>query len=196
MIRENREYRNTIMFEVVPDNDYVVEGYATTFDIYDLFESDGITYKERIMPDAFEGCDMHDVVFIKDHQGTVFARTKNATLMLSVDEHGLKVRADLSKTASARAMYEEIQAGMYSQMSFSFVVDADAYDQQTHLRSITHIKKLFDVSPVTFPANNNTDISVATRSRFDGFIEEERADLLKREKALALAKAKFEFMEV
>lgn len=196
MIRDNREYRE-MAFGVEPvEEDYIVEGYASTFDTYELFEQDGITYKERILPTAFEGCDMSDTVFIKDHRGTVFARTRNATLMLSVDSHGLKVRADLSKTSSAKAMYEEIKAKMYDRMSFSFIIDDDEYDQRDHLRTIRHIEKLFDVSPVTFPANGFTDISPATRSAFDGFIEAEKVELLKREKELELAKAKFNFMEV
>lgn len=198
MIRDNREYRNTLEFDVnaSESEDYIVEGYASTFDTYDLFESDGVTYKERILPEAFENCDMRDVVFIRDHEGTVYARTKNGTLELNVDGHGLHIRADLSKTTSAKEVYEEIKSGMYSQMSFSFVVDDDEYNSTDHTRTIRHIRKLYDVSFVTFPANSFTDIGVATRSAFDGFIESERVEMLKREKELQLAKAKFDFMEV
>lgn len=182
MIRENREYRAVASFDVgANEENYIVEGYASTFDVYDLFESDGITYKEQILPTAFDGTDMRDVVFLKDHAGTVYARTKNGTVELSVDSHGLKVRVDLSKTQSAREMYEEIKAGMYTQMSFAFVVDDDEYDQRNHTRIIRHIKKCFDVSAVSFPANYYTDISAVTRSRFDGFIEEEKVEMLKRE---------------
>lgn len=197
--RENREYRNIPCF--VPETraegeeNYIVEGYASTFDEYVLFEYEGIEYKERILPEAFENCDMSDVVFLKDHQGTVFARTKNGTVALSVDDHGLKTVTDLSKTASSRSMYEEIKVGMYDQMSFAFAVDDDEYDQRNHLRTIRHIAKIYDVSAVSFPANGYTDISVATRSRFDGFIEEEKAELLKREKELELAKAKYFYKE-
>ena len=127
--RDNREYRTMVSFDVVPseEENYIVEGYASTFDTYTLFEQEGVAYNERIAPEAYEDCNMSDVVFLKDHTGTVFARTKNNTVQLEVDGHGLKVRADLSKTSSAKAMYEEIKAGMYDQMSFAFVVDDEEY---------------------------------------------------------------------
>ena len=169
-----------------------VRGYASTFDEYELFEMDGNSYCERIDPAAFEGCDMTDVVFRKDHTGTVFARTSNGALKIEVDKHGLLTDTDLSRTASAREMYEEIRAGMYTQMSFAFVVDDDEIekdsDNHKYTRVIKHINKLYDVSPVSFPANPGTDIYA--RSRFDGVIEEEREEFARRAKELELAKAK------
>lgn len=199
-VRENREYRAMSTFDIVPSESdekrYLVEGYASTFDIYDLFEDEGIVYKEKVDRDAYVGTDMTDVVLLKDHAGTVFGRTKNDTVELSVDDHGLHVRADMSKTKSSREAFEEIESGMYTQMSFGFTVDDDEYDQRTHTRIIKHIKKLFDVSFVSFPANYYTDIAVATRSRFDGFINEEKAERLRKEQRLAVAIAKFNFMEV
>lgn len=197
-IRDNREYRNIPMFEVRAaeegeEKSYIVEGYASTFEPYVLWEEDGIQYKEQIDPRAFEETDMSDVIFCKDHQGTVFARTKNGTVDLSVDEHGLKTRTDLSKTASAREMFEEIQAGMYTQMSFAFVVEEDSYNRETHTRTILKIRKLYDVSAVSFPANPGTDISVATRARFDGFIEEEKAERLAKEEALKVLRSKYHY---
>lgn len=195
-IRENREYRSIpmeIRMEQMEDGEssFLVEGYASTFEPYVMFEDEGIQYKEQIDPKAFEECDMSDVIFVKDHEGTVFARTKNGTLELSIDEHGLFTRTDLSKTASAREMYEEIKAGMYSQMSFAFIVREDDYDKKEHLRTIRKIDKLFDVSAVSFPANPGTDISATTRSYFDGVIEMERAERLAHEQELKEAKANF-----
>ena len=196
-IRENREYRQAPMFEIRKAGEgekqnYKVEGYATTFDEeYVLFEIDGIQYKEKILAEAVdEKTDLSDVIFVKDHEGTVYARTKNNTLILEKDEHGLKSLADMSKTPTAREAFEEIAAGMYDQMSFAFTVDDDEYNSTEHMRTIRHIKKIYDVSFVSFPANPGTDISVATRSRFDGFIETEQAERLEREKQLELAKAK------
>ena len=195
-IRENREYRQAPMLEVRAakegqEESYEVEGYATTWDPYVLFEEDGIQYKEQILPEAIdENTDMSDVIFVKDHEGTVFARTKNNTLKLEKDDHGLKISADMSKTASAREAFEEIRTGMYDQMCFAFIVDDDEYNSTDRIRTIRHIKKLYDTSFVSFPANPGTDISVATRSRFDGFIEAEQAERLEREKQLKLAKAK------
>lgn len=195
MFREEREYRICQRMEVRKAEEgkesYVVEGYASTFDEYEMFEFEGIKYFERIEPAAFEECDMTDVIFCKDHTGTVFARTKNGTIELTVDDHGLKCRVDLSKTESARRMYEEIKAEMYTQMSFAFSVKEDSYDKDTHTRTIQKIKKLYDVSAVSFPANPGTDISVSTRSRFDGFIEQEKAERLAKEKRLKLEKQKY-----
>ncbi len=197
MIRENREYRNFPMVEVRKEGEnepsFLVEGYASTFETYVLFEDEGIEYKERILPEAFDNCDMSDVIFLKDHEGTVFARTKNNTLTLEVDKNGLLTKTDLSKTSASREMFEEISTGMYSQMSFAFIVDDDEYNTTEHLRTIRHIKKIFDVSAVSFPANPTTDISVATRARFDGFIEQEKAERLAKEeesRKLELAKLK------
>lgn len=200
-VRDNREYRNIPLFTVEKreegaDPSYTVEGYASTFETYPLWEFDGVTYYERIDPKAFDECDMSDVIFCKDHGGTVFARTRNNTLQLSIDEHGLKTRTDLSKTASARSMFEEIEAGMYDQMSFAFVVTEDAFDRETHTRTVLKIGKLYDVSAVSFPANPGTDISPATRSAFDGFIEQEKLDLAEKRKQIELAKAKYFYEEV
>ena len=193
--REEREYRNMPMMETRAaegeEQSYIVEGYATTFEPYVLFEMDGIQYKEQIMPDAFAECDMTDVIFVKDHEGTVFARTKNGSLNLDVDNYGLLSRADLGRTSAAREMHEEIEAKMYTQMSFAFTVAEDSYDVEQHLRKILRIKKLYDVSAVSFPANPGTDISVATRSRFDGFIEQEKAERLAKEAKLAAARERY-----
>lgn len=197
MIRDNREYRNIPLqnFELRKEGDneqtFIVEGYATTWDEYVLFEDEGVQYKEQILPEAFKDADMSDVIFVKDHEGTVFARTKNGTLQLSVDDHGLKVRADMSKTSSARAAFEEIESGMYDQMSFAFTVNDDEYDKKNHKRTIRGLKKLYDTSFVGFPANPGTDIGVATRSYFDGVIEAERAERLEREAKLTEARNKY-----
>ena len=194
--REEREYRNMPMMETRAvegeEQSYIVEGYATTFEPYVLFEMDGIQYKEQILPEAFEEADLTDVIFVKDHEGTVFARTKNGSLTLTVDNHGLLSKADLGRTSAAREMHEEIQAKMYTQMSFAFTVAEDSYDRDNHLRKILRIKKLYDVSAVSFPANPGTDIGVATRDYFNGVIEAERAERLAQEQALEEARAKFD----
>ena len=74
-------------------------------------------------------------------------------------------------------------------------IDDDEYNTKEHLRTIRHISKLYDVSAVSFPANPTTDISVATRSRFDGFIEQEKAERLAREQRIKLLKAKYEYVK-
>lgn len=161
---------------------YIVKGYAATFEPYVLFEDDGIKYSEQIDPHAFDECDMSDVVFRFDHAGKVYARSSAGTVKLFVDDHGLGNETDLSKTAAARDAFEEIAAGNYPKMSFAFTVREDAYDTKTHTRTINKIDKVYDVSPVAFPANPGTEISVATRAYFDGVIKQEQAERLEAEK--------------
>ena len=181
----NREYRTMAL--TIPDseeNRYTVEGYASTFDPYVLLTVDGIDYSERIEPTAFDGADLSDVVFRVDHEGSVYARSSAGTVSVWADEHGLATRADLSRTQKARELFADIEAGNYPQMSFAFVVadGGDHYDSATHTRVIQRIAKVFDVSPVSFPANPNTELSVSTRDYFDGVIEAEKAERLERER--------------
>ena len=188
-MKPNREYRTMelrLNTDPEKEEDYKVEGYASTFDTYLLFSSDGVDYYERIEPTAFENADLSDVVFRVDHEGSVYARTSAGTVDLWVDEHGLGNRTDLSRTAKSRELFSEIKAGNYPQMSFAFSVDDDGddYDKETHTRIIHRIKKVFDVSAVSFPANPYTELSVATRDYFNGVIEAEKAERLEREARL------------
>lgn len=183
--REYREMELRLPFESqAEEKRYTVEGYASTFEPYVLFEQDGVKYSERIEPTAFDDADMTDVVFRIDHEGAVYARTSAGTVDLWVDEHGLGQRTDLSKTQRAREIFSEIEAGNYPKMSFAFRVadDGDEYDKETHTRIIKRIAKVFDVSPVSFPANPTTELSVSTRDYFNGVIETEKAERLEREK--------------
>ena len=182
MIRENREYRNlgSLTVEEKPEA-YEVTGYASTFDKYPLYEYEGRTFYERIEPTVFVGADMSDVVFLRDHEGRVLARTKNNSVELTTDEHGLKVRANLGLTSAAKEMYEDISVNNYSQMSFAFTVDSDYFDENTDTRVITRLKKIYDVSAVSFPANPFTDIGISARDYFHGVMEKEKAELLKRD---------------
>ena len=184
-MKHDREYRNMEMRIAEAENEevnYAVEGYASTFERYKLFEDEGTEYFEQIDPKAFDEADMTDCVFRVDHEGPVYARTSAGTVELWVDEHGLGQRADLSKTQRARDLYEDIKAGNYPKMSFAFTVAEDHYDRATHTRVIDRIAKVFDVSPVSFPANPTTELSVSTRDYFNGVIEAEKAERLEREK--------------
>ena len=202
-MKNEREYR-TLNLEVEERSEgvepsYIVRGYASTFEPYVLFEDeDGTQYKEVILPTAFDEADLSDVVFRIDHEGAVYARSSAGTLEVGVDEHGLYDRADLSKTARARELFEDILAGNYPKQSFAFTVREDSYDKETHTRTIHKIAKVFDVSPVSFPANPTTDLGVATRDYFNGVIEAERAERLeaeKRERNKKLLELKIKLME-
>lgn len=184
-MKNDREYRSMELqvnqMEDAPS--YEVKGYASTFDPYLMFtDEDGNEYFEQIDPHAFDDADLSDVVFRIDHEGAVYARTSAGTVELWTDEHGLGNRADLSKTQKARDLYEDIKVGNYPKMSFAFTVAEDHFDRATHTRVIDRVKKVFDVSPVSFPANPTTELSVSTRDYFNGVIEAEKAERLEREK--------------
>ena len=160
--------------------DFYVEGYATTFDApYLLYEfEDGTKIYERIDAHALDGADMGDVIMQYDHAGRVFARQSNKTLILVPDHKGLLVAADLGRTDLARGLYQDIEAGMINKMSWGFTVAEEKYDRQTHTRTILRIKKVYDVSAVSIPANSGTEISA--RAFADRSYEQERQELLQR----------------
>ena len=143
------------------DTEYYVEGSATTFDKpYLLYEfEDGTKFYERIDAHALDGADMSDVIMQYDHEGRVFARQSNKTLLLIPDHRGLLIAADLGKTDLARGLYQDIEAGMITKMSWAFRVQEESYDRATRTRTILKIKKVYDVSAVSIPANGDTEIS-------------------------------------
>lgn len=183
-MKDDREYRSMdLMVPAEEERSYKVEGYASTFAPYVLFtDENGVDYKEQILPTAFDDADLSDVVFRVDHTGRVYARSSAGTVELWTDEHGLGQRADLSKTQKARELYEDIEAGNYPKMSFAFRVAEDSFDKATHTRIISRIAKVYDVSPVSFPANPDTNLCVSTRDYFNGVIEMEKAERLEEER--------------
>ena len=189
-IKSNREYRNMTMeireLEDQPDA-MVVRGYASTFDEpYTLYEDADWRLEEVVDRNAFANTDMADVIMQYDHEGRVFARNKNNTLTVTPDDHGLLIEANLGGTELGRQLYEEIRGGYTDKMSFGFTVEAaDILDTKTEdgkaltVRTITYIRKLYDVSAVSIPANDATEISV--RSLADGEIERLKAERLEAE---------------
>ena len=189
-VKTDREYRKVnAVFETrqAEDGQMIVEGYATTFSQpYELYRNKDMVVNEQVAPDAFAETDMSDVIMQYDHEGRVFARVNNGTLELTPDEHGLKVRANLGGTEIGRQLYEEIRGGYTDKMSFGFTVSADerkesrdAEGRISILRTIRKIGKLFDVSAVSLPANDATEISA--RNIGDGLIAEVQKELLARE---------------
>lgn len=208
-IKQNREYRyfaipltraaRSVEDEQENIKEYRVEGYASTFTPYVLWTDTerNVDYVEQVDTHAFDDADMSDVIFLYNHEGMVYARQKNGTLELSVDDKGLKVVADLSSTEESRKMYDAIDKGLIDQMSFAFTIADDEYDKETHTRTIKRIGKVYDVSAVSIPANTGTDISaVSARDYVHGVMDMERAERLAREKRIALAKAIYHYRTV
>lgn len=202
-IQSGRQYRSMVMVvrkkeEESEKEEYFVRGYATTYnEPYVLYSDDDMEIREQVDPDAFVECDMSDVIMQYDHRGRVFARISNNTLSLTSDAHGLLIEADLGGTEIGRQLFEEIRGGYTTKMSFGFTVDDDAIEEFTengkriYLRTITKIGKLYDVSAVSLPANDGTEISA--RAFCDGVIAKAEAErLLKAEQERLMEKLNLE----
>ena len=170
------------------DSDFYVEGYASTFnDPYLLYEVDGTQVWEVIDPDAFRDCDMSDVIMQFDHRGRVYARQSNGTLVVEPQLHGLFMAADLGRTTLSRQMWEDIDVGLVTRMSWGFMPDwdsiEDVYDEASNriTSTIHRVLRVYDVSAVSLAADPNTEIS--SRARIDGVIERVAAERLQRELA-------------
>ena len=179
---DKREYRKidaTLMeTRKADDGQMIVEGYATTFNQpYELWRDKGMIVNEQVDANAFAETDMSDTIMQYDHEGRVFARVKNGTLQLTPDEHGLKVTANLGGTEIGRQLFEEINGGYTNKMSFGFTVTGEKSQRSKDedgntviLRTITKVGRLYDVSAVSLPANDATEIS--SRNIGDGLIAE------------------------
>ena len=184
---KDRQYR-TLPFATPPqaekknkfESDCYVEGYATTFEPYVLYDDGENVVYEQFLPDCFRDCDMSDIIFQFDHAGKVYARMSNNTLTVDPDEKGLFVCADLSKTTAARGMFEDIQSGLVTKMSWGFMPDYKTlrFDEKTNTIIHSRILKIYDVSAVSIPANNDTEIQA--RNFANGAIDKFMGEIQKR----------------
>lgn len=150
------------------DTQYYVEGYATTFEPYVLYRDyEGNDVYELIERSSLDNADMSDIIFQFDHGGMVYARTSNGSLIVEVDEHGLFVAADLGRTEAAKRLYDSIQAGMVTQMSWRYMVDEESYNRDTKTWTTRKVSKIYDVSAVSIPANDQTSIEARAKSLMD-----------------------------
>lgn len=193
-VKSDREYRSMTM-AAAEEGDYIVRGYATTFDDpYVLYEDKDVILREIIDHDALRDADMSDVIMQYDHEGRVFARTSNDTLIVDPDAHGLAMEARLGGTSLGRGLFEEIKGGYTTKMSWAFTVNRERDEwktetapdgRQLETRIIHSVRKVYDVSAVSLPANDATEISA--RNLADGVIERVKAERLE---ALELRKRK------
>lgn len=181
-----REYRAVAPF-VIPDGSdgdaLILRGTPIVFDTPTVIcEYDGIEYKEIIARGALDDCDMSDFILNRNHgqnDSTVFARTRNNSLKYTITDRGLDIEAALDgEDERHRNLHRDVQKKRVDKMSFSFVVREAKYDNVTHTRTITKVKKLYDVSAVDFPAYNDTSISARSF-----FAEEHTRELAALEQA-------------
>ena len=165
--KEIRSFDFEIRAEVNEDRGHEIEGRAI---VYGQRTNLG-WYDEIIADGALKDTDLRDVRLLVNHNTNMIplARSRNnnanSTMQLSVVEgEGMDIRADLDyeNNAEAKSLYSAIERGDISGMSFMFVVDSDSWDdlESEHpTRTITGIKRVLEVSAVTFPAYSATSIN-------------------------------------
>lgn len=167
------EHRSTPRFEVRESGDTVtLEGYASTFEPYEMYGGPAnYGWIEQIGRSAFDKTltEKPDLHLLINHEGMPLARTKSGTLDLSVDNHGLKVRAELDRSdPDVQRLEAKMRRGDMDEMSFAFRVKSqswsvhDDYPEDNHaLRTITEVSlHKGDVSVVNFGANPTTSAEV------------------------------------
>jgi HK97 family phage prohead protease len=206
----DKKYNNTIMekrifnienrFETREDGQEVVVGYGSIWN--SRSENLGGFY-EYISPDAIsqETIEKSDVRALINHNpDLVLARSTAGNLSLSVDEKGLRYEFSIPETSYGKDLAINMKNGNINQSSFAFTVGADEWstdEDGNDIRTITSIEKLYDVSPVTYPAYSQaeSDLVVAQRAlamyKENKEIKEEETDLVAR----SLAKLKIELIK-
>ena len=143
----------------------IVEGYAAVFDTV----TDLGWIKEVIDRHAFDNADMSDIVMKYNHEDSILpmARTRGGSLTFAIDDHGLKIRAELPNTTQNRDIYILIENRVLSKMSFAFTVKKQEYDYDTDTRKIIEFDKIFDVSVVDVPAYETTEIYARSKEQYE-----------------------------
>lgn len=158
------------------DEKGIIEGRAIVYDS----ETDLHYFREKISKGALDNTDLKDVAFLVNHNTDMIplARSRNnnenSTMQLIVDDKGLKIRVklDIENNSEARNLYSAIVRGDITGMSFMFTVRAEEWsdeDKEVSLRTITDIEKVFEVSAVTFPAYEDTEINARCKLELENF---------------------------
>ena len=159
---ENR--LSDVSFKEEDEQKMVLEGYAIVFDQETLIGDKEKGFIESIDRNALKNANMKDVPMKYNHYDSflIIARTRNNSLRLTVDDIGLKVRAELIDTDSNKDIYKMVKAGLLDKMSFAFTVSSQKIDRSGDIpkRTITGIDRLYDVSIVDLPAYDQTSIVV------------------------------------
>jgi HK97 family phage prohead protease len=167
-------------------------------------------FSEIIKRGALDGANLKDVRFLVNHDMSriPLARSRNnnenSTMQLMPDNDGLaiRVRLDTENNAEARALYSAVERGDISGMSFLFSVDSDEWtdlESEHPTRRITKIGKVVEISAVTFPAYDSTEISARSKKALDSArLELERAREQRAKSvdtdSIELAKAKYNYL--
>ena len=161
--RERRFTGNCELRAIVPETGgrAKIAGHAAVFN---SLSEDLWGFREKIAPGAFASAlGKSDIRALLNHDPNfVLGRMKNGTLRVQEDETGLAVEIDPPETAWADDLLVSIGRGDISQMSFAFRVGEESWEtvDGANIRTILRFDEIFDVSPVTYPAYPETDVSL------------------------------------
>ena len=201
--KENQIERRTIILkelrvvEELPtsNTEPVIEGYASVFDSWSEELGGEFPFRERVVKGAFEeSIQRDDIRALFNHDPNyVLGRNTSNTLSLEEDEKGLRVRITPPQTQWAKDLLVSIKRGDITQMSFGFTVILDrwSYEDNIDIRELLKVK-LYDVSPVTFPAYSQTECGI--RTIFERHKEAQKSKD-KNKRNLEIKKQKLKFME-
>lgn len=131
-------------------NKMIIEGYPIVFNQETHIECFWGEWYEQIDRNAFANADMSDVALKYNHNDNILilARTRNGSLTLTIDEHGVFMHAELIDTTTNRDVYKMVKSGLLTEGSFAFTVTDDKEELKDGVlhRTITGIGKLFDVA--------------------------------------------------
>lgn len=181
---------DSLKIETRDDEKQIIRGHAAVFN--QLSEDLG-GFREQVAPGAFtEAIERDDVRALFNHDANfVLGRTLSKTLRLSEDARGLAIEIDPPDTQAARDLLVSISRGDVSQMSFGFTIRPGGQDwaKDDEGRTIRTLKKvrLFDVSPVTYPAYPQTDVALRELRSFLHDNAQAQDARVRMEKRLALA---------
>lgn len=157
---EIRNFSSQLEIEARDDDKTAIVGHAAVFN--SLSENLG-GFREIIADGAFDSVLQDDTRALINHDSNlILGRTKSGTLVLSVDAKGLRYVIDPPNTSYANDLLESLKRGDIDQSSFGFVVDEDKWEEDSEgrvIRTIIKVKRLMDVSPVTYPAYPDTDVA-------------------------------------
>ena len=150
-----------------------ISGYASVFNK----RSENLGgFREVIAPGAFDGVLNDDVRALFNHDANfLLARTASGTLRLSVDEEGLRYEFEPPNTTAGRDLVESMKRGDITQSSFAFTVASDSWEERDGgmLRTINKVERLYDVSPVTYPAYPDASVGLRSLEAFRSLQEAE-----------------------
>lgn len=205
---EKRSYSFEVRAEQGENGEKIITGRPIVYNS----RTDIGYFDEIIEVGALDGADLTDVRFLVNHNTDMIplARSRrnngNSTMKMTADFQGLYldfVKLDVENNMDARALYSAVQRGDITGMSFMFSIDDEEWENLESDHPTRHIKKIgsvVEVSAVTWPAYESTEINARSKVALENArstvetVRQQREQSVETGSELELAKAKFNFM--